>query len=114
MDYFFVELEVEGHFEALRHFLLMEDGEFAQSLSDRLFEKVKLYSCLHSEQRCLAAAVVSLVLMSLANWRRISDHEIGSDAAQPEARFKPIMSKLLFLSSPLPAGCATCGTMISE
>lgn len=41
MDYFFVDLRVERHFEALRHFLLMEDGEFAQSLSDLLFEKVR-------------------------------------------------------------------------
>ncbi|XP_077425106.1 gamma-tubulin complex component 6 [Vanacampus margaritifer] len=40
VDYFFVDLGVERHFEALRHFLLMEDGEFAQSLSDRLFEKL--------------------------------------------------------------------------
>lgn len=40
VDYFFVELGLEAHFEALRHFLLMEDGEFAQSLSDLLFEKV--------------------------------------------------------------------------
>lgn len=40
VDYFFVDLGVERHFEALRHFLLMEDGEFAQSLSDLLFEKV--------------------------------------------------------------------------
>ncbi|XP_077567169.1 gamma-tubulin complex component 6 [Stigmatopora nigra] len=40
VEYFFVELGVERHFEALRHFLLMEDGEFAQSLSDRLFEKL--------------------------------------------------------------------------
>ncbi|XP_053741028.1 gamma-tubulin complex component 6 isoform X1 [Synchiropus splendidus] len=40
VDYFFVELAVERHFEVLRHFLLMEDGEFAQSLSDRLFEKL--------------------------------------------------------------------------
>lgn len=40
VDYFFVELQLEAHFEALRHFLLMEDGEFAQSLSDLLFEKV--------------------------------------------------------------------------
>lgn len=40
VDYYFVELNVEKHFEALRHFLLMEDGEFAQSLSDLLFEKV--------------------------------------------------------------------------
>ncbi|XP_061085197.1 gamma-tubulin complex component 6 isoform X2 [Conger conger] len=41
VDYFFVELGVERHFEALRHFLLMEDGEFAQSLSDLLFEKLR-------------------------------------------------------------------------
>lgn len=40
VDYYFVELSLEKHFEALRHFLLMEDGEFAQSLSDLLFEKV--------------------------------------------------------------------------
>ncbi|KAI1882307.1 hypothetical protein AGOR_G00249330 [Albula goreensis] len=40
VDFFFVELGVEKHFEALRHFLLMEDGEFAQSLSDLLFEKL--------------------------------------------------------------------------
>uniref|UniRef100_A0A7N8WQI0 Gamma-tubulin complex component 6 n=1 Tax=Mastacembelus armatus TaxID=205130 RepID=A0A7N8WQI0_9TELE len=40
VDYFFVELGVERHFEALRHFLLMEDGEFAQSLSDLIFEKL--------------------------------------------------------------------------
>ncbi|KAJ8245696.1 hypothetical protein GJAV_G00273510 [Gymnothorax javanicus] len=40
VDYFFVELGVERHFETLRHFLLMEDGEFAQSLSDLLFEKL--------------------------------------------------------------------------
>ncbi|XP_048659156.1 gamma-tubulin complex component 6 isoform X4 [Marmota marmota marmota] len=39
VDYFFAELHLEAHFEALRHFLLMEDGEFAQSLSDLLFEK---------------------------------------------------------------------------
>ncbi|KAM4882054.1 gamma-tubulin complex component 6 [Thomomys bottae] len=40
VDFFFVELHLEAHFEALRHFLLMEDGEFAQSLSDLLFEKL--------------------------------------------------------------------------
>lgn len=40
VDYFFVELHLGAHFEALRHFLLMEDGEFAQSISDLLFEKL--------------------------------------------------------------------------
>ncbi|KAM8972083.1 gamma-tubulin complex component 6 [Pelodytes ibericus] len=40
VDYYFVELNMEKHFEAIRHFLLMEDGEFAQCLSDMLFEKL--------------------------------------------------------------------------
>lgn len=48
VDYFFVELRVEKHFEALRHFLLMEDGEFALSLTDRLFEKVRAVTCLEA------------------------------------------------------------------
>lgn len=52
VDYFFVELGVERHFEALRHFLLMEDGEFAQSLTDLLFEKVKLFSKVLPSARC--------------------------------------------------------------
>nr|XP_033815075.1 gamma-tubulin complex component 6 isoform X2 [Geotrypetes seraphini] len=42
VDYYFVELNMEKHFEALRHFLLMEDGEFAQSLSELLFDKLGL------------------------------------------------------------------------
>ncbi|XP_072257700.1 gamma-tubulin complex component 6 [Pyxicephalus adspersus] len=40
VDYYFVELNMENHFIAIQHFLLMEDGEFAQSLSDQLFEKL--------------------------------------------------------------------------
>ncbi|XP_063783221.1 gamma-tubulin complex component 6 [Pseudophryne corroboree] len=40
VDYYFVELNMEKHFDAIRHFLLMEDGEFAQSLSDLIFEKL--------------------------------------------------------------------------
>lgn len=52
VDYFFVELGVERHFEALRHFLLMEDGEFAQSLSDLLFEKVKCCCHLSHSKEC--------------------------------------------------------------
>ena len=34
------DLGIEQHFKALRSFLLMEDGEFGESLSDQLFEKV--------------------------------------------------------------------------
>ena len=40
IDYFMVELRIERHFSILRSLLLMEDGEFGQSLSDQLFEKV--------------------------------------------------------------------------
>lgn len=50
VDYFFVELGVEKHFETLRHFLLMEDGEFALSLSDQLFEKVQFLHKIRSEK----------------------------------------------------------------
>lgn len=97
VDYFFVELGVEGHFEALRHFLLMEDGEFAQSLSDLLFEKVKVYSCLHSEQCFLAVCLLDFNV-SLTNCRGISGREMAGGVAQLEARFKPITSKPLFFS----------------
>uniref|UniRef100_UPI00358EF79D gamma-tubulin complex component 6 isoform X2 n=1 Tax=Myxine glutinosa TaxID=7769 RepID=UPI00358EF79D len=40
LDFFFVDLNIEKHFETLQHFLLLEDGEFAQSLSDQLFDKM--------------------------------------------------------------------------
>lgn len=35
------DLQLMQHFEVFRKFLFMEDGEFALSLSDQLFEKVK-------------------------------------------------------------------------
>ena len=40
LDYFFVELKIREHFDALRRFLLMADGHFSQVVSDILFEKV--------------------------------------------------------------------------
>uniref|UniRef100_A0A8C4QNZ8 Gamma-tubulin complex component 6 n=1 Tax=Eptatretus burgeri TaxID=7764 RepID=A0A8C4QNZ8_EPTBU len=40
LDFYFVDLKIEKHFETLQHFLLLEDGEFAQSLSDQLFDKM--------------------------------------------------------------------------
>ncbi|XP_066447969.1 gamma-tubulin complex component 6 isoform X1 [Eleutherodactylus coqui] len=60
VDYYFVELKMEKHFEALRHFLLMEDGEFAQSLSDLLFEKLV-------SGRTLSELFTPLVLNSILN-----------------------------------------------
>ncbi|XP_071082841.1 gamma-tubulin complex component 6-like [Haliotis cracherodii] len=40
IDYFFSELKIQSHFEALRSFLFMGDGDFAQILSDILLDKL--------------------------------------------------------------------------
>ncbi|XP_075713310.1 gamma-tubulin complex component 6 [Rhinoderma darwinii] len=60
VDFYFVELNIEKHFEAIRHFLLMEDGEFAQSLSDLLFEKLV-------SGQTVSALFTPLVLNSILN-----------------------------------------------
>ncbi|KAK3103352.1 hypothetical protein FSP39_018661 [Pinctada imbricata] len=39
LDYFFVDLKVIEHFRALRRYLFMGDGDFAQILSDIILEK---------------------------------------------------------------------------
>ena len=36
------ELKLQRHFETLRRFMLFKDGEFAQVLSDGLFDMVSL------------------------------------------------------------------------
>lgn len=40
LDYFIAELHIQQHFEALCNFYLMQDGEFALSLTNQLFDKV--------------------------------------------------------------------------
>lgn len=40
LDYFFVELSLDEHFTAFWNYLLMGDGDFAQNLTDLLFEKL--------------------------------------------------------------------------
>ncbi|CAH1784421.1 unnamed protein product [Owenia fusiformis] len=40
VDYFIAELKINDHFTALRQYLLMEDGEFCETLSNQLFEKL--------------------------------------------------------------------------
>uniref|UniRef100_S4R8P1 Gamma-tubulin complex component 6 n=1 Tax=Petromyzon marinus TaxID=7757 RepID=S4R8P1_PETMA len=40
VEYYIVDLNVKTHFEALKHFVLLEDGEFAHSLSEQLFAKL--------------------------------------------------------------------------
>jgi hypothetical protein len=40
VDCFTEDLNVKHHFSSLRQFLLMEDGEFSQRLSDQLFERI--------------------------------------------------------------------------
>lgn len=70
VDYFFVELGVERHFEALRHFLLMEDGEFAQSLSDLLFEKVTPFQKCCRHRRIFRTGWHMVFFFSLLHSRR--------------------------------------------
>jgi len=40
VNYFLVDLNIERHFVALRRYLLLQDGEYTQSLTDQLFNKV--------------------------------------------------------------------------
>ena len=42
MTYFLSELQIEEHFKALRRYLCMADGDFAEILCDLIMEKVKL------------------------------------------------------------------------
>ena len=42
--YFMDNLGLIEHFETLKKFLLMEDGEFSYSLTQQLFEKVEIAS----------------------------------------------------------------------
>ena len=40
LKYFMQDLKIGEHFEAIRLFLLLEDGEFGHALTDSLFHKV--------------------------------------------------------------------------
>ena len=42
VNYFLVDLDIERHFVALHRYLLLQDGEYTQSLMDQLFDKVFL------------------------------------------------------------------------
>ena len=42
MTYFLSELQIEEHFKALRRYLCMADGDFAEILCDLIMEKVQL------------------------------------------------------------------------
>jgi len=42
VNYFLVDLDIERHFVALHRYLLLQDGEYTQSLTDQLFDKVFL------------------------------------------------------------------------
>ena len=42
VSYFVEDLHLRKYFDIFRNFLFLEDGEFALSLSDQIFEKVKL------------------------------------------------------------------------
>ncbi|XP_041852444.1 gamma-tubulin complex component 6 [Melanotaenia boesemani] len=76
VDYFFVELGVEKHFEALRHFLLMEDGEFAQSLSDLLFEKM---GCGQTPGELLTPLVLNSILSKALQYSLQGDSALAAN-----------------------------------
>lgn len=76
VDYFFVELGVEKHFQALRHFLLMEDGEFAQSLSDLLFEKM---GSGHTPGELLTPLVLNSILNKALQYSLHGDTPLASN-----------------------------------
>lgn len=40
LGYFIEDLQIDKHFEALRRYMLMQDGEFALAVGELLFEKV--------------------------------------------------------------------------
>ena len=42
MTYFLSDLQIEDHFKALRRYLCMADGDFAEILCDLIMEKVQL------------------------------------------------------------------------
>ena len=49
VSYFMENLKLVGHFETLKKFLFMEDGEFSFSLTQQLFEKVRSYQRVETE-----------------------------------------------------------------
>ncbi|KAM4677919.1 gamma-tubulin complex component 6 [Discoglossus pictus] len=76
VDYYFVELKMEKHFEAIRHFLLMEDGEFAQSLSDLLFEKL---GSGHTPSEMLTPLVLNSILNKALQYSLHGDSHLASN-----------------------------------
>ncbi|XP_051545576.1 gamma-tubulin complex component 6-like [Myxocyprinus asiaticus] len=75
VDYFFMELDVEKHFETLRHFLLLEDGEFALSLSDQLFEKLGIGQ---TPGELLTPLVLNSILNKVLQYSVSGDSELTS------------------------------------
>uniref|UniRef100_A0A8C5MGH1 Gamma-tubulin complex component 6 n=1 Tax=Leptobrachium leishanense TaxID=445787 RepID=A0A8C5MGH1_9ANUR len=76
VDFYFVELNMEKHFEAIRHFLLMEDGEFAQSLSNLLFEKL---GSGHRPSEMLNPLVLNTVLSKALQYSLHGDSRLASN-----------------------------------
>lgn len=61
LNYFMVELEIEAHFVALQKFLLLQDGEFSQSLCHQLFNKVKFRISFYSGLWMILIRIVVIV-----------------------------------------------------
>ena len=59
VDYYTTDLNIMTHFITLKRFLLLEDGEFANTLSSRLFEKVHIiYMYIHARRTFMYVHVV--------------------------------------------------------
>ena len=43
VNYFLSDLQIEEHFRALRRYLCMADGDFAEILCDHLMDKVQYF-----------------------------------------------------------------------
>ncbi|CAB3981305.1 Gamma-tubulin complex component 6 [Paramuricea clavata] len=63
VSYFMDNLKLVGHFETLKKFLLMEDGEFSYSLTQQLFEKIS--SGVTPQQLCCISTLNSIMAQSI-------------------------------------------------
>ncbi|XP_028414465.1 gamma-tubulin complex component 6-like [Dendronephthya gigantea] len=61
--YFMDNLKLVEHFETLKKFLLMEDGEFSYSLTQQLFEKIS--TGVTPEQLCCISSLNSIMAQSI-------------------------------------------------
>ncbi|CAK8690464.1 unnamed protein product [Clavelina lepadiformis] len=85
VNYFMTDLALPRHFEMLRSFVLLEDGEFSQTLTNELFGKVHC-GCRPSE------------ILNPVSLRAVMSNSIQSSSH----KFSPLISNLSFVVKFLP------------